>query len=91
MHALSHLQCSLALLLLCVGVASTVETPLAKNYSVAVVVAPGFYLLDAMGPLDVFRAVQTKAYADVNLSSHEWRPGDLVLIDNIVRGTALIC
>ena len=23
--------------------------------------------------------------------SHEWRPGDLVLIDNIVRGTALIC
>ena len=39
MHALSHLQCSLALLLLCVGVASTVETPLAKNYSVAALAA----------------------------------------------------
>ena len=45
-----------------------------RNYTVAVVVAPGFYLVDAMGPLDVFRAVQEKAYANVNLSSHQYQP-----------------
>ena len=47
----------------------------ARNWTVAVVVAPGFYLLDAMGPLDVFRAVELKAFEYVNLTSHEWRPG----------------
>jgi transcriptional regulator GlxA family with amidase domain len=45
-----------------------------RNYSVAVVVAPGFYLVDAMGPLDVFRAVQRHEYESVNLSIHEWHP-----------------
>ena len=42
---------------------------------VAVVIADGFYLIDAMGPLDVFRAAQLQAYLYVNLTSHEWRPG----------------
>ena len=45
-----------------------------RNWSVAVLVAPGFYLIDAMGPLDVFRAVQLKAFANVNLTLHEYRP-----------------
>ena len=48
--------------------------PPPPTFSVAVVVSPGFYLLDAMGPLDVFRAAQLKAYAGVNLTSHEWHP-----------------
>ena len=54
---------------------------LAANRTVAVVIAPSFYLIDAMGPLDVFRAVQLKAYAGVNLTSHEWHgdvPGGIV-------------
>ena len=57
------------LLLLCVKQAC------AQSYSVGVVVAPGFYLLDAMGPLDIFRAVQLRAYENVNLTSHEYHPG----------------
>ena len=54
---------------------------LAANRTVAVVIAPSFYLIDAMGPLDVFRAVQLKAYAGVNLTTHEWHgdvPGGIV-------------
>ena len=45
------------------------------TYKVAVVVAPGFYLIDALGPLDTFRCAQKKCFADVNLTSHQWRPG----------------
>ena len=60
---------------LCLGRAAAAPAAPPTNKSVAVLIAPGFYLVDAMGPLDVFRAVQLEAYAFVNLTSHEFRPG----------------
>ena len=65
-------------------------TRLPRNWSVAVLVAPGFYLIDAMGLLDVFRAVQLKAFANVNLTSHQYRP-DCHSIAAMVRCTSTCC
>ena len=42
------------------------------NRSVAVLVQDGFYLLDALGPLNLFRIVGVGGELCVNLTSHEW-------------------
>ena len=56
-------------------VAAILNKAWSKTWSVAVVISPDFYLLDAMGPLDVFRAAQLRMFEHVNLTSHEFRPG----------------
>ena len=43
--------------------------------NVAVLVQPGFFLMDAMGPLNAFGVVRDGGEQCVNLTTHEWHEG----------------